>query len=109
MLSQSRRIPRSLFPLLKQKTKIFQNKLFFVKIVPYNNKARFCFSVSKKVAKNAVVRNRLRRLGYSYLARYLPEIKAKNLVWFSFKNNTGTRENIDQELKLILKESNLIK
>lgn len=108
MLSKNKRIPRNLFPLFNQKVKTFQNKLFFMKIAPYNTNSRFCFSISKKVAKKAVTRNKLRRIGYHFLNQYLSQIKSKNLILFSFRKITEKREEVDRELKSILKDSNLI-
>ena len=47
--------------------------------------ARFAFSVSKKVCKLAVDRNRLRRQGYSIVGKHLSEIPDGFLFFFSFK------------------------
>jgi ribonuclease P protein component len=108
MFPKNKRIPRKVFPLLTNGAKAFKNNLFFLKTVSYNGDSRFCFSVSKKVAKSAVVRNRLRRTGYRILSKYLPEIKSKVLVVFSYKTVPISDEMVDKNLKSILKESNLI-
>lgn len=109
MLPQSHRIPRKMFPLLKNGAKAYKNSLFLLKTVDNNEKnSRFCFSVSKKVAKNAVIRNRLRRQGYDFIQKHLLEIKPNTIALFSFKKVpqkvTETNENIEK----ILKESKLI-
>jgi ribonuclease P protein component len=109
MLPKNRRIPRKMFPLLSNGSKMYKNDLFLLKIVHQNNEARFCFSVSKKVAKNAVVRNRIRRIGYKLLEKYIPEIKLKILAIFSFRIIPRDNEEIIKNLELILKESKLIK
>ncbi len=67
--------------------------------------SRFCFSVSKKVAKNAVVRNRMRRAGYQLLERYLPEIKPNVIASFSFRKIPKDNEEIIKNLESILNDS----
>jgi ribonuclease P protein component len=99
-----------MFPLLSSGAKTFKNNLFFLKFVPQNDPgSRFCFSVSKKVAKSAVVRNRLRRSGYRLLLRYISDIKPKIITIFSFKTVPKNDEEIIKNLESILRESKLIK
>jgi ribonuclease P protein component len=109
MFPQNRRIPRSMFPLLSSESKTYKNSLFLLKFVPQNGESRFCFSISKKVAKNAVVRNRMRRAGYRLLEKYLPDIKIKILAVFYFRIIPKSNEEIIKNIELILKESKLIK
>lgn len=110
MLSKNRRIPRKMFPLFINGAKVFKNNLFLLRFVTVNEQnSRFCFSVSKKIAKSAVVRNRLRRAGYRLLGKYLPEIKPNILTLFSFKMVPKNDEEIIKGLGSILKESKLIK
>ena len=87
----------------------FKNDLFLLKFAPTKSQSRFCFSVSKKIAKNAVVRNRLRRAGYRLLQKHLPKIKPNTLTLFSFKTVPKNDEEIIKSLESILKESKLIK
>ncbi len=47
--------------------------------------SKFAFSVSKKIQKLAVDRNRLRRQGYSVVGKYLSKIPDGFLFFFSFK------------------------
>jgi len=110
MLPKNRRIPRKMFPLLSNGAKVFKNNLFLLRFVSGNEQNnRFCFSVSKKIAKNAVVRNRLRRAGYRLLQKHLPKIKPNTLTLFSFKTVPKNDEEIIKSLESILKESKLIK
>jgi len=108
MLPQSKRIPRKMFPLLSDGVKTFKNNIFLLKFVLHSKQSRFCFSVSKKVAKNAVVRNRLRRAGYKLLEKYIPEIKPKTIAMISFISIPANNEEIEKNIELILKESKLI-
>jgi ribonuclease P protein component len=110
MFPKEKRIPRKMFPLLLNEAKMFKNSLFLLRFVAEKDQnSRFCFSVSKKVAKNAVVRNKLRRAGYRALSKYLGEIKPKVLAVFSFKKVVQDNDEIVKSLESILKESNLIK
>ena len=45
----------------------------------------FAFSVSKKICKKAVDRNRLRRQGYSIVSKYILDIIPGFLFFISFK------------------------
>lgn len=98
-----------MFPLFKG-SKTFKNGLFLLKFVSTKDpNNRFCFSVSKKVAKNAVVRNRLRRAGYRLLSKYIPLIKSNTLAVFSFLTIPKDEESLISNLDLILKDSKLLK
>lgn len=108
MLPKKQRIPRDLFPLLI-KGKTFINKLFLLRVVSSKDQdKRFGFSVSKKVAKSAVVRNRWRRVGYRLLRPFIPQIKPNTLATISFLTIPKDNEQVSLNLEAILKESNLI-
>jgi ribonuclease P protein component len=110
MLPKNQRVPRKMFPLLSNGAKVFKNNLFLLRFVPNGGLgSRFCFSVSKKVSKSAVVRNKLRRAGYKALVEYISQIKPKIIVLFSFKAVPKSSDNITKNLESILKESKLIK
>ncbi|MFH0804524.1 MAG: ribonuclease P protein component [Candidatus Zambryskibacteria bacterium] len=94
-----------MFPLLSSGAKTFKNNLFLLKFVPQNDQSRFCFSVSKKVAKSAVVRNRLRRAGYRLLEKYIPKIKPNVLATFSFRVVPKNNDDIIKNLESILNDS----
>lgn len=71
--------------------------------------ARFCFSISKKVAKNAVMRNKMRRLGYKTIEKYIPQINTNKLINISFLSIQTDEKIITKNLEQILKESKIIK
>jgi ribonuclease P protein component len=121
MFPKNRRIPRKMFPLLQNGAKTFKNKLFLLRFVSIKKESppasgaralragRFCFSISKKVSKKAVIRNKLRRAGYRTLKEHLFKIKPEILAIFSFKEVAKNNKEIEKNLESILKESNLIK
>jgi ribonuclease P protein component len=109
MLPKEKRIPRKMFPLLSNGTKVFKNNLFLLRfVVKIGLSSRFCFSVSKKVAKNAVARNKMRRAGYLILERHLSDIKPNVLALFSFRTIPKNDDEIIKNLEAVLKESKLI-
>jgi len=111
MFPKNQRIPRKMFPLLSNGAKVFKNNVFLLRFVSNKGESnsRFCFSISKKVAKSAAVRNRLRRIGYRSLNKYLPNIKLNVLAVFFFKIVPKSDEEIIKNLENILKESKLIR
>jgi ribonuclease P protein component len=105
MLPKNQRIPKKMFPLLLRGAKVFKNNVFLLRFVSEIGGPRFCFSVSKKVAKSAVVRNRLRRAGYKELQKYIPRIKSNVLAVFSFRIVPKDNEEIIKNLESILNDS----
>lgn len=107
MLPKNRRIPRKMFPLLQNRAKVFKNNLFLLRFVQNKEQkvSRFCFSVSKKVAKSAVVRNRLRRNGYRLLEKYKDQIKPSALAVFYFRAMPKDEKEITKKLESILNDS----
>jgi ribonuclease P protein component len=75
MLPKNRRIPRELFKSILEKGRYSNSPHFSVKVSPEGEKARVAVSVSKKVAKRAVARNRARRRAYSALQELVPTIR----------------------------------
>jgi ribonuclease P protein component len=67
--------------------------------------SQFSFSVSKKVAKSAVIRNKLRRRGYAAIKGMLAKIKLGYYCMFSFKKGASTlsASDISKEVQDILK------
>lgn len=110
MLPKSRRIPRSNFKNFSRGAKVYNNNLFFLRVVGGGDeKSKFCFSVSKKVAKKAVDRNRVRRSGYRSIINFINEIKPYVSALFSFKRIPKDSIETQNMLREILKISNLIK
>ena len=89
MISKSRRIRRKEISYILSRGKRYNSSYFLVYIVKSDgleeNPSRFSFSVSKKVCKGAVGRNKLRRRGYSIISQNIEKIKPNHLFLFSFK------------------------
>jgi RNase P protein component len=109
MLPKKQRIPRKHFSLLKQ-AKASSNEMFLVRFAPsFSEGSRFCFSAGKKIAKKAVLRNRMRRVGYRIIAGLIPSIRRGFLIHVSFRAVPINEEDAKQSLSQVLKKSGLIK
>lgn len=103
MLPKNRRISREIFKSFPGKKKFSESENFSLLYSPNSTTARFGVSVSKKVSKKAVVRNKIRRRTYSEL-RDLISISKPGLYLFvakpSAKDVKG--EKLKNELKKLL-------
>lgn len=77
---------------------------------PISKDSKFSFSVSKKVSKKAVDRNKYRRRGYSIVSQYLSIIKPGFICFFSFKKSNKPPKFLDleKEVKSLLSESGVL-
>jgi ribonuclease P protein component len=108
MLPKERRIPRSLFQTLinpgngSAKPRFSNSKHFSLRVAGASESpARVAVSVSKKVSKSAVLRNRTRRRAYSAISALLPGLKP-GLYFVSAK--PGADKLAGAELKAELEE-----
>ena len=86
MLPKTRRIEKKLFELSFRSSKRYNSTHLMLFVA--NNKeniSRFSFSISKKICKNAVDRNRLRRQGYSIIKKHISDMPNGLLFFFSSK------------------------
>jgi len=101
MLPKNRRISREIFKSFPGKKKFSESENFSLLHSPNSPTARFGVSVSKKVSKQAVVRNRIRRRAYSGL-RDLISISKPGLYLFVAK--LGAKDVKGEKLKNELKK-----
>lgn len=108
MLPKSQKISRQDFSLLRG-AKVFKNSLFLLKFAHFKGEnSKFTFLVSKKVAKNAVERNKLRRWGYQVMVSLRPRLSGSVIAQFSFLKIPQDQEEVSENLYAILKTSKLI-
>lgn len=71
---------------------------------------KIAFSVSKKVLKTAVSRNKYRRRGYSLIKKYINLIKPNLFLFFVFKktNKLPDYQEMDLELNKLLSDSGVL-
>ena len=93
MLPKELRLSRSEFPQLLSNGLRFNSKSLLLYIVKNNenlanNKSKFSFSISKKIALKATLRNKYRRRGYSAINKHLKQIKGGYKMFFVYKKNS---------------------
>ncbi len=92
MLPKKRRMQRKEFAILLKTVRRYLSPhlSLFVSKNPANEPyfdTKFAFSASKKVAKTAVLRNKLRRMGYSAIRDVINRISPGYMCLFSYKND----------------------
>jgi ribonuclease P protein component len=109
MLPKRQRMRKEQFSRVLLKGVAYHTPHFLLRTIPAST-AGFAVSVSKKVAAQAVDRNRVRRRVYATLAGIIPELRQPVLALFSAK--AGARdlsfEAQRQEILLILKKAQLL-
>lgn len=105
MLSKKQRLPIQFF--VGKRGKLAKGSYFLVKI--YDTKefsSRFGVTVSAKVSKKAVERNRLKRMAYNFIQEYYKKIPVGD-YWISVLPPAAKleKENFQKELKKILDSS----
>lgn len=90
MLSSSNRLSTSLFKEIIQKGSIFHGDFFIVRYMNIAGISRFGISVPKKVAKTAVLRNKIRRRVYSIIENMKDRIN-KNIKVVMIVKNGGEK------------------
>ncbi len=108
MLSKLKRMSKEDFPSLSKGAFFKSNSVLNFRFKKNLNNSKFSFSVSKKIAKNAVDRNRMRRQGYRSLEILWPNLKENIIGNFAFKTKVDTQAKVFDNVSSILKESNLI-
>ena len=74
MISKGKRLNRDLFKNLQGSRRFFHSEHFTLRTADSPAGTRVGVSVSKKVAKKAVMRNRIRRRAYSVIRDFLPNL-----------------------------------
>lgn len=114
MVPKKNRIPRHSFPLILKKGKKYSSLYMIMRVFWCCKDKTLCptkvsFVVSQKVAKHAVARNVLRRVGYGVMEKEILSLKQGYcLVFFFTKDiNTLSKREIKKEIQDILKKARL--
>lgn len=101
MLPKNRRIEREIYPKTRP-VKSIRGQFASISIFPFDGKisrkTKFSFSISKKIAKTAVLRNKIRRIGYKTIAANLNKIRDGFLVRFSVYSVPPPLQELTKEL-----------
>lgn len=107
MLPKDRRIERDIFPKIGP-AKFVRGKFTTISLFPCSGKSKFSFSISKKVAKTAVLRNKMRRAGYNTINQNLNKVKTGFLVRFSIFLIPQNPKELVEDINNLLIKNDLI-
>lgn len=87
MLSSSNRLSTSIFKHIIQNGGVFHGNFFIIRCEYSKDLSHFAVSVPKKVAKTAVLRNKIRRRVYSIIRKFKDSfISKQNIVFIAKKD-----------------------
>ncbi len=110
MFPKEKRLNTALFKEVMTSGKAFHSSFFTLKVLKKDSKSLFSVSVSKKVAKSAVLRNKIRRRIYSVIRSIENKIKDGFYIILIAKEPTKTDfEIIKEEVNNIFVKSGLLK
>ncbi len=114
MLLKSQRLTTELFGNIIEKGQSFHCPFLILRVIKVGNnkeRSRFAVSVPKKVAKTAVLRNKIKRRVYSIVKSY--EFKIKSDLHAIFIAKTGTEKlsftDLKMEIEKIFVKSGILK
>ena len=102
MLSKKKRVTKKEFQNLMKEGKTFSTQLFLFFFIK-KDLPQYSFVAPKKFFKNAVKRNKFRRLGYNIL-RSLPLEKGSGIFFYKKQSTTATTEEIKENIYFILRK-----
>ena len=112
MLPKNRRIKKKEFTNILNNGKRYnsQNLLLYLLKTNKSEPSKFSFSISKKICKNAVDRNKYRRRGYSIVTLNMKNIQPGYLCFFSFKkgSNKPAFNALEKEITQLLHKASVI-
>jgi ribonuclease P protein component len=111
MLPRSQRISKEVFKETQTKGLIFHSPLFFLKCSNTDSGSRFAVVISKKIAKTAVIRNRVKRRIYSIVKDLIPRFVIKRSVVITIKKNIEdiSHDVLKKEIEYAFVKSGLLK
>lgn len=110
MLARTKRIPKSEFPSFKDKGIRFLSTLFSGTAYPSSVGTRVSVVVSKKTAKSAVERNRIRRRVYGAVEPYLLMVsRGARIIFYPKKEaKKAPASQLQKEIKEALQKIKLL-
>ena len=111
MLPRPKRLSTALFKGVIGEGRSLHSPLFVIRVLKLSGPSRFSVSVPKKIAKTAVLRNKIRRRIYSALEPLFPNIKADIHGVFIVKPTilTASFEEISKGIKDFFGKSGFLK
>ncbi len=111
MLKKQQRISRTIIESLKEQKKVVVDSLFFLNYTLDKGQAgiKIGFSVPKKVSNKAVVRNKLRRIGYSIVKGMLSDFTNGSVLHFVYRKEPRGRIEAEESIRNLIQRASLIK
>lgn len=108
MLKKTNRVDKKNIDLIFKEGKFVNspNLTFKFLLSPIKNPPRISFIAPKSVAKLAVKRNKLRRLGYTALNRHINQFPKGILGAFIFRKSEDDTSILESEIKNVLSKIN---
>jgi len=106
MLPKKNRVNTKTFKTIWTKGRFVAGS-FFVFYFLNNKEVNFSFVVPKKIAKNAVTRNMLRRRGYRIL-KSLNQVSGQGIFLYKKEGITASYDKLELDIKNLLRTANLI-
>ncbi len=111
MLPKSRRLSTKQVKSVVEKGRMLHSPFFAIRAINIDKPSSFSVSVSKKVAKTAVLRNSIRRRVYSAVSKVINDVNPGQYVFLMAKNGIEKRslEEILSEIKEIFVKIKVLK
>ena len=106
MLPKKKRVTKNVFQSTLKEGKTFSTKLFLF-YYHKNNEPKYAFVAPKAIFKNAVKRNKYRRIGYNIL-RFIEIKPAIGIFIYKKQAILAKQEEIKEEITFILEKTGLI-
>jgi ribonuclease P protein component len=106
MLPKKKRVTKDFFQLLMKNGKTLSTQLFLFYSLK-NESPRYAFVAPKGIFKNAVKRNKWRRIGYNIL-RSVPLSSGAGIFMYKKQAINATTEDIKKDVIFILKKAGFI-
>jgi len=112
MLNKKLRVSKQVFNNAVKKSKILSSPRLFLRVFKETRPihSKFSFTISKSVSKKAIIRNLLKRRGYSIIRKNLKKLKNSYICIFSFKKGSekATFKEIEEEITSLLKKAKIL-
>jgi ribonuclease P protein component len=108
MFLKKKKVTKELFGQIMKKGAVFAGSFFVFRVFVNLNLPQYAFVVPKSMAKKAVIRNKLRRRGYSALRAF--SVKNSQGIFFYKKNDIEIPfDKLKNDIDFLLKKSMVIK
>lgn len=106
MLPKKKRVTKNTFKIIMDKGSIISGSFFIFRYIKQDT-PQYAFVAPKKIAKNAVKRNSLRRKGYNIIRLYKIEFNA-GIFFFKKESLIASTFDLKQDIDFILKKAKII-